>query len=165
MCRQVLTAESFKKNQIKKHLDKVHSHLSSKPLADFENLEAGVKKQRLENMKNVTFDQRTTARASLEVAWLIGRNKKPQTIGEEPIKPAAVKMVEIMCGHDYFKRLNSVPLSAKIIKHRISIWCFINAWTRQRFCRFVTKREFQSASNSLHGTPTGASCEATGTRT
>ena len=68
----------------------------------------------------MTFDQQTAARASLEVALLIGRKKIPHTIGEEMIKPAAVKMVEIMCGPEYFKRLDSVSSSAKTIKHRIS---------------------------------------------
>ena len=41
-----LTAESFEKKQLQKYLDKVYSRLSSKPLAHFENLEAGIKKQR-----------------------------------------------------------------------------------------------------------------------
>ena len=68
VCRKVLTAESFKKKQLKKHVDKVHFHLSWKPLAYFENLKAGVKKQKLEKIKNVTFDQRTAARATVEVA-------------------------------------------------------------------------------------------------
>jgi hypothetical protein len=55
------------------------------------------------------------------VAWLIARKKKPQTIGQELVKPAAVKMAEIMCGQKEAMRLNSVPLSAKSVKERISI--------------------------------------------
>ena len=68
-----------------------------------------------------TFDQRSASRASFEVAWLIARNKKPYTIGEDLVKPAAVKMAEIMCGQKEAKKLNSVPLSARIVKERISI--------------------------------------------
>ncbi|XP_068206255.1 protein FAM200C-like [Palaemon carinicauda] len=92
VCMKVLTAESFKKNQLKKHLDKVHSHLFSKPREYFENLEKKtVKRQRLESNKSAMFDQRSAAIASFEVSWLVARNKKPDLI-----KPAAVKMAEIM---------------------------------------------------------------------
>ncbi|XP_066952485.1 protein FAM200C-like [Macrobrachium rosenbergii] len=121
VCMKVLTAESFKKNQLKKHLDKVHSHLSSKPREYFENLEKTVKRQRLESNKSAMFDQRSAAIASFEVAWLVARNKKPHTIGEDLIKPASVKMAEIMCGQKVAKQLNTVPLSARVIKERISI--------------------------------------------
>ena len=111
---KVLTAESFKKNELKKHLDKVHSHLSSKSQEYFENLEKTVKRQRLESNKSAMFDQRSTVMASFKVAWLIARNKKPHTIGEGLIKPVALKMAEIMCGQKVAKQLNSVSLSAFI---------------------------------------------------
>lgn len=121
VCMKVLTSESFKKSQLKKHLDNLHSHLSSKPREYFANLEISVKRQRLNSNLFGTFDQRSASRASFEVAWLIARNKKPYTIGEDLVKPAAVKMAEIMCGQKEAKKLNSVPLSAKIVKERISI--------------------------------------------
>ncbi|XP_068250240.1 protein FAM200B-like [Palaemon carinicauda] len=95
VCMKVLTTEYIKKNQLKKHLDKVHSHLSSKPWEYFQNLEKIVKRQRLESNKSAMFDQRSAAIASFEVAWLVARNKKPHTIGEDLIKPAAVKMADI----------------------------------------------------------------------
>ena len=60
-------------------------------------------------------------KASFEVAWLIDRNKKPYTIGEDLIKPAAVKMAEIMCGQKEEKKQNSVPLSARTVKERFSM--------------------------------------------
>ena len=52
---------------------------------------------------------------------MIARNKKPYTIGEELVKPAALKIAEIMCGQKEAMKLNSVPLSAKVVKERISI--------------------------------------------
>ena len=109
VCMKVLTSESFKKSQLKKHLDNLHSHLSSKPREYFANLEISVKRQRLNSNLFGTFDQRSASRASFEVAWLIARNKKPYTIGEDLVKPAAVKMAEIMCGQKEAKKLNSVP--------------------------------------------------------
>ncbi|XP_066961776.1 protein FAM200C-like [Macrobrachium rosenbergii] len=87
----------------------------------FENLEKTVKRQRLESNKSAMFDQRSAAIASFEVSWLVARNKKPHTIGGDLIKPAAVKMAEIMCGQKVAKQLNTVPLSARVIKERISI--------------------------------------------
>jgi hypothetical protein len=45
---KVLTAESFKKSQLKKHLDNLYPHLSSKPRENFGNLEMLVKRQRLD---------------------------------------------------------------------------------------------------------------------
>ena len=71
-------------------------------------------------MKNVIFAQQTEARANLEVVSLIGRKKKLHNISEELIKPAAVKIMEITCGTNYSKQINSVSLCAKIIKRRIS---------------------------------------------
>ena len=83
VCMKVLTSESFKKSQLKKHLDSLHPHLSSKPREYFENLEISAKKQRLNSSWFGAFDQRSASMASFEVAWLIARNKKPYTIGED----------------------------------------------------------------------------------
>ncbi|XP_072380507.1 protein FAM200C-like [Diabrotica undecimpunctata] len=120
VCTKVLTSESFKKSQLKKHLDNLHSHLSPKRPEYFANLEISVKRQRLNSNLFGTFDQRSISRASFEVAWLIPRNKKPYTIGENLVKPAAVNKAEIMCGQKEANKLNSVPLSARIVKERIS---------------------------------------------
>ncbi|XP_072392116.1 protein FAM200C-like [Diabrotica undecimpunctata] len=104
----------------KKHLDNLHSHLSSKPREYFANLEISVKRQRLNRNLFGTFDQRSASRVSFKVAWLIAQNKKPYPIGEDLAKPATVKIAEIICGQKEAKKLNSVPLSARIVKERIS---------------------------------------------
>nr|XP_027200020.1 protein FAM200B-like [Dermatophagoides pteronyssinus] len=106
VCMKVLTSESFKKSQLKKHLDSLHPHLSSKPREYFENLEISAKKQRLNSSWFGAFDQRSASMASFEVAWLIARNKKPHTIGEDLVKPAALKMAQIMCGQKEATKLN-----------------------------------------------------------
>ncbi|KAK2712587.1 hypothetical protein QYM36_011317 [Artemia franciscana] len=103
-CMKILTSESSIKSQSKKHLDNLHS----KP-----------KKQILNSNLFGTFDQRSATRASFEVAWLIAL----ETIhfDKDLVKPAAVKKAEIMCGQKEAKKLNSVPLSTRIIHERISI--------------------------------------------
>ncbi|XP_057652306.1 SCAN domain-containing protein 3-like [Diorhabda carinulata] len=100
VCMKVRTSESFKKSQLNKHLDNLHSQLSSKPREFFANLEISVKRQRLNSNLFGTFDQRSALRARFEVAWLIARNKKPYTIGEDLVKPAAVKMADYLLDLD-----------------------------------------------------------------
>ncbi|XP_023718367.1 SCAN domain-containing protein 3-like [Cryptotermes secundus] len=82
-CLKVLTAESFKKSQSKKHLNNLHPHLSSKPQEYLVNLEMSVKKQRLNSNLRSTFDQCSASKAGFEVAWLIAQKKKPHTIAED----------------------------------------------------------------------------------
>ena len=71
VCMKVLTSQSFKKSQLKKHFDNLHSHLSSKPREYFANLEISVKRQRLNSNLFGRFDQRSASRASFEVVWMI----------------------------------------------------------------------------------------------
>jgi hypothetical protein len=57
--------------------------------------------------------------ASYEVANRIAKYKKPHTIAEELILPAAVYMVNIMIGESAGKLLSKVPLSNNTISCRI----------------------------------------------
>ncbi|GFW65219.1 SCAN domain-containing protein 3 [Trichonephila clavipes] len=45
------------------------------------------------------------------VSYKIARCKKPHTIAEELILPAAIKIVETMFGDNFAKELQSIPLS------------------------------------------------------
>ena len=57
--------------------------------------------------------------ASYEVVYLIGKHRKPQTIGEPLVKSAALRMANIMLGTAAKDKLSVVPLSNDIIKNRI----------------------------------------------
>ena len=57
--------------------------------------------------------------ASYEVAYLIGKHGKPYTIGETLVKPAALRMANIMLGTAAKDKLSVVPLSNDIVKNRI----------------------------------------------
>ena len=57
--------------------------------------------------------------ASYEVAYLIGKHVKPHTIGETLIKPAALRMANIMLGTAAKDKLSLVPLPNDIVKNRI----------------------------------------------
>ncbi|XP_040275822.1 protein ZBED8-like [Bufo bufo] len=57
--------------------------------------------------------------ASYEVAYLIAKQGKPHTIGETLIKPAVLKMANIMLGKAAEVKLSQIPLSNNTISDRI----------------------------------------------
>ncbi|XP_076055299.1 protein FAM200C-like [Oratosquilla oratoria] len=57
--------------------------------------------------------------ASYEVASLIAKQDKPHTIGETLVKPAALKMANIMLGKAAENKLSQIPLSNDTISSRI----------------------------------------------
>ena len=59
-------------------------------------------------------------KASYEVAYLIAKDKKPHSIGETLIKPAAVTISQIMHGDKIADEVKQIPLSADTIRRRIS---------------------------------------------
>ncbi|XP_014667304.1 PREDICTED: protein ZBED8-like isoform X5 [Priapulus caudatus] len=63
--------------------------------------------------------QKLALEASYCVAYRIAKVKKPHTIGETLIKPCALEMVQLMCGEQHCKGLETIPLSDNVIKRRI----------------------------------------------
>ncbi|XP_075719811.1 protein FAM200C-like [Rhinoderma darwinii] len=57
--------------------------------------------------------------ASYEVAYLIAKQSKPHTIGETLIKPAVLKMANIMLGKAAEVKLSQIPLSNDTVSDRI----------------------------------------------
>ena len=57
--------------------------------------------------------------ASYEIAFIMARNKKPHTIAEELIMPAAKVLVKHVIGDEAVSNLNSVSLSNNTIQRRI----------------------------------------------
>jgi hypothetical protein len=57
--------------------------------------------------------------ASYKVVHRIAKCKKPHTVAEELILPAAVDMVNIMIGESAGKLLSKVPLSNNTISRRM----------------------------------------------
>ena len=54
-------------------------------------------------------------KASYEVAYLIAKDKKPHSIGETLIKPAAIAISQIMNGDKATEEIKRIPLSADTI--------------------------------------------------
>ena len=57
--------------------------------------------------------------ASHKVAYLIAKQGKPHTIGETLVKPAVLKMANIMLGKEAEVKLSQIPLSNDTISDRI----------------------------------------------
>ncbi|GFX36934.1 protein FAM200B [Trichonephila clavipes] len=56
---------------------------------------------------------------SYKVSYKIARCKKPHTIAEELILPAAIEIAETMFGDNFAKELQSIPLSNDTVSRRI----------------------------------------------
>jgi hypothetical protein len=63
--------------------------------------------------------QKPLLEASYEVAYLIAKNKKPHTIGENLIKTCALQMVEVVLGKQQRKQIAEILLSNDVISSRI----------------------------------------------
>src|SRR5215469_84174 len=119
VCYEVLSNESLKLNKLKRHLETKHSDLSNKDRTFFETKETHIKRQRLDSgNKSVCCLEKVTL-ASYHVAWRIARQKKPHSIGENLIKPAAIDMIRLTCGDEYVKKIEQIPLSNDTICKRI----------------------------------------------
>ena len=120
ICLKILCTESMKESKLRDHLNRAHPMLLSKPRQFFERHADMNKIQRLDTPgKECIYDRRDASYASYEVAWLIARNQKPYTIGEQLIKSAAVVMTQLMCGSEQAKKLELIPLSNNTITRRI----------------------------------------------
>ena len=122
ICSEVLSNESLKDNKLKRHLNTKHNNLSGKNRNFFERREQSLKRQRVDSVRNpfmCTLKQATMAFCL--VAWHMARSKKPHSIGQHLIKPAAIDMVRIMCGDDVAKKLDIVPLFNDMVRRRHEI--------------------------------------------
>ena len=124
MCGEKLANESMKPCKLKRHQSTKHPQTIGKPREFFLRKKELVTSNRPQNIRDVFTkagnENKQATVASFECALLIAKTKKPHTIGETLIKPACVKMVEIMCGAQVASKLKTVPLSNNTVKERIN---------------------------------------------
>ncbi|XP_066473215.1 uncharacterized protein [Tiliqua scincoides] len=118
ICLKVLAAESMRPNKLKRHLESLHPNDVGKPREFF------IRKLKEYKPQQSTFTNQTKVNAngllsSYKMAYHIAQCKKPHTIAEELILPAAVDMVTSMLGEEAGKQLLKVPLSNNTISRRI----------------------------------------------
>ena len=118
LCLTVLSNENMKPSKLKRHLEKTHSSDAGKPREFFQRKMEQLGKQQSNLVKQNKISD-SQLEASYRVSLKIARAKKPHTIGENLIKPAATELARIMLGEDAAKILGSVPLSNNTIQRRI----------------------------------------------
>lgn len=118
VCLKVMAVESMLPNKMKRHLETVHGNLVNKPRDYFVSKLKAMAQQKHIFTKQATIPSKALL-SSYKVAWRIAKSKKPHTIAENLILPAAMDMVSIMIGDAAAKQLQNVPLSDNTISRRI----------------------------------------------
>lgn len=118
LCLKILAVENMLPSKLKRHLETIHPTMVGKSREFFTR-----KLQNVQKQKNVLTQQASipgnALLSSFKVAYRVAKCKKPHTIAEELILPAAVDMVNIMIGESAGKLISKVPLSNNTISRRI----------------------------------------------
>jgi hypothetical protein len=118
LCMRVLASECMLPSELKRHLETTHPSVVSKSRDYFSRKLEELNQQKGRFYKQASI-QSNALLASYKVAHRIAKCKKPHTIAEELILPAAVDMANIMIGESAGKLLSKVPLSNNTISRRI----------------------------------------------
>ncbi|XP_060868539.1 SCAN domain-containing protein 3-like [Metopolophium dirhodum] len=108
----------MKPSKLERHFQSKHKNLANKPIEYFERMRDDMRKQVI-TMKKMTIEDKSLLKASYLVVLQIAKNKKPYTIGEDPIKPCMLQAGEVVLGKQAVKKLKEIPMSANTIKRRI----------------------------------------------
>jgi hypothetical protein len=118
LCMKVLASECMLPSKLKRHLETTHPSIVSKSHHYFSRKLKELNQQKGSFYKQASIPSNALL-ASYKAAHRIVKWKKPHTIAEELILPAAVDMVNIMIGVSAVKPLSKVPLSNNTINSRI----------------------------------------------
>jgi len=118
ICFKVMAVETMLPNKMKRHLETVHETLKNKPRTYFESKLKAMREQNTTFAKHAKIPSKALL-ASYKVAYQVAKCKKPHTIAEQLILPAAMDMVSIMLWEAAAKQLMNIPLSDTTISRRI----------------------------------------------
>ncbi|XP_057191418.1 SCAN domain-containing protein 3-like [Triplophysa rosa] len=118
VCLQVLANEAMKPAKLKRHLMTKHPGLKDKTM-DFFRLKSEEYMLQKTRLVNLATTSEKAQRASYLVAQRIAKSKKPHSIGQELLLPAAVEMCEAVLGTEAANKLKTVPLSNDTVRRRI----------------------------------------------
>jgi len=115
LCSEVLAQESMKLSKLKRHLETKHPSLKDKPVEYF--------RRRLQDLRtsqkcftSSCSKQEQALRASYQVARRIVKLKKPYTIAEDLILPAAMDMVrEVLDQSAADKRMRKPRFGSRLV--------------------------------------------------
>ena len=119
LCSKVLAADSMRPGKLKRHLETTHSDYVDKPKEFFQRKLDEFTKQK-QMLKEVVHSPSNALLASYLVPYRIAKCKKPHTVAETLVLPAAIDMVKVMFGESYAKKLRQIPLSDNTVSRRIN---------------------------------------------
>ncbi|CAM1298524.1 Uncharacterised protein r2_g811 [Pycnogonum litorale] len=120
LCNKVLGNDSMRPTKLKQHLEKVHPQHKDKDRSFFERHGKALKAMKLDKTGSFRKGNDQAVEASYSVALEIAKQKKPHTIGENLIKPCALKMAEIVLGKECANKLATISLSNNTVQRRIT---------------------------------------------
>lgn len=118
VCAEMLSNEAMKPSKLQRHLATKHPFLKDKPVVFFERKKCELDRQK-QVLKSTTSTNVAATRASYLVAHRIAKAKKPFTIGEELILPAAKDIWPELFGEKAAGMVGNVPLSGNNVARRI----------------------------------------------
>lgn len=118
LCGDVLSNNSMKPAHLQRHLNTKHLSCVGKT-AEFFQRKLSEFKGSQEKLKKVTAVSTKALEASYAVSLLVAKSKKPFTVAEELILPAAVILAETMIDKKAADALKTVPLSNNTVCRRI----------------------------------------------
>ena len=118
LCGEVLANTCMKPCHLLRHLTTKH-RLMSDSNPDFFKRKLAEFKASQDNLKAATEMTPNCLHAAYEVSLLIAKAKKPYSVAEELILPAAVKLAERMGDKKVASAIKSVPLSSDTVCRRV----------------------------------------------
>ncbi|XP_073711553.1 zinc finger MYM-type protein 6-like [Misgurnus anguillicaudatus] len=119
ICSDVLSNECMKPSKLQRRLETNHGHLRDKPLEYFQASLRTLRGQQTIMKKSAKIGE-LALKASYKVALRIAQSKKPYTVAEDLILPAAIDMCNTIFGNDDCgNKLKTIPLSDTTIARRV----------------------------------------------
>lgn len=116
LCSEILAQESMKPSKLKRHLETKHAVYKDKPVEYFQRLLRDPATQK--TLLSSCSKSEQALRVSYLVAQRIAKAKKPHTIAEELLLPAALDIVRKVLGQSAVDKLKTILLSNDTIMRR-----------------------------------------------
>ena len=111
---------SMKPSLLQRHLQTNHPNKKDRDPNYFKGLGENAKKQQLDKTGKQYQQSVRIVTGSYKIALIVAKNKKPHTIAEELIMPAAKVLVKHVISDEEVSNLNSVSLSNNTIQRSIT---------------------------------------------
>ena len=116
LCMKVLSAESMKPFQLRRHFEKVHPAYKDRNISFFKQK---VKSTRIDSTGKISQQSKAAVEASYVVSLRIAKAKKAHTNGETFIFPCVKYVVRLMIGTVAVNKLNALSISDNTVQRRI----------------------------------------------